>query len=100
MNNVKPAGSYSRRFVDWRSMSDENLAFALRLLSSHYSPFEVDCANEIQRREVERQEAVFIDNTPPPLANDVPKGYKVRSCSTLWVLGVGGGGGLFRKKSA
>ncbi len=100
MNIYKPAGSNSRRFVDWRSMSDENLAFALRLLSSHYSPYEVDCANEIQRREVERQQAVFVDNTPPPLVIVPQKGYKVRSCSTLWVLGVGGGGGLFRKKSA
>lgn len=45
-----PNTSAPRREINWTLMSDENLIFALKLLSLHQSPYEIDAANEFERR--------------------------------------------------
>lgn len=55
--------SEARRQTDWTKLSNENLKFMLDLLSLHFSPFEVDCANEVQRRIVA---GIWLDMEKPP----------------------------------
>lgn len=66
-----PGTSAARAGTDWSKMTNENLKFALDVLSQHQSPFEVDCASEIQTR-IEQGVWVDISKPPPPLHN-LPK---------------------------
>lgn len=77
-----PNTSLARREVDWTKLTNENLKFALDTLALHHSPFEVDAANEIQRR-ISAGAWLDIENPPPPL-NNVPKWLKMYPFSLLW----------------
>jgi len=57
--------SEKRRVAEWGKMTNENLKFAFDVLSLHHSPFEVDCANEIQKR-IMAGVWLNVNNSPPP----------------------------------
>lgn len=75
--------SASRREVDWTKLSNENLKFALDWVSLHNSPYEVEVANEIERR-IMSGTWYDIDCPPPPLTEDMPKWLKIWPFSLLW----------------
>ena len=72
-----------RQNTDWSVMSNDELKFALDVLSLHYSPFEVDCANEIEKRIMA---GTWIDINQPvaTMAQDVPALFHVWPFSLLW----------------
>jgi hypothetical protein len=85
-----PNTSAYRRSTDWKKFSNENLKFALDVLSLHHSPFEADCANEIERRIMAGQ---WLDvSNPPPLSGNVPLLFHFFPFSLLWKQGRHGGG--------
>lgn len=55
--------SRSRRSTPWTVMSNDNLKFALDLLSLHQSSHEIEVANEITKR---IQAGTWLDLTQPP----------------------------------
>lgn len=77
-----------RRSTPWAMMSNENLKFALDVLSLHHSPYEVDCMNEIQTRIVEGR-WLDIEKPPPSRSEAVPAWLKVFPFSLLWKQGRG-----------
>lgn len=79
---LRPAPSGKSRFVDWASMSNENLKLTLELLSRHSSPFEVEAANEIQRRIV--LGTWKVPDTPPPPVENLPRWLKMWPFCLLW----------------
>jgi len=83
-STIKPAPntSLARRQTDWTKLSNENLKFALDILSLHHSPFEVEVANEIERR-IMADTWLNLNNPPPPLEN-LPKWLKIFPFSLLW----------------
>ncbi len=72
----------ARRSVDWKKVSDEDLKFALDVLSLHESPYEVDCANEIERRINLGLWPYLV--TSPPSVNNVPIWLKIWPFCLLW----------------
>lgn len=64
----KPFTSEARRQTDWAQISNENLKFALDVLSLHNSPFEVDAMNEIERR-ISAGKWLDLEAPPPPITN-------------------------------
>lgn len=60
--------SAARRDTDFKKLSNDDLKFAYDLLCLHRSPYEVECANEIERRITA---GIWLDfeNPPPPLHN-------------------------------
>jgi len=77
-----------RRSTPWAMMSNENLKFALDVLSLHHSPYEVDCMNEIQIRIVEGR-WLDLEQPPPSRSEAVPAWLKVYPFSLLWRQGRG-----------
>lgn len=77
-----PNTSAARRQTDWTKLSNENLKFSLDLLSLHQSPFEIEVANEIQRR-IGLGAWLDIDRSPPPLEN-LPVWLKMFPFCLLW----------------
>lgn len=77
-----PGTTMARRQTDWKKLSNENLKFALDLLSLHQSPWEVEAANEIMRR-IEEGTWLDLDAPPPPLEN-LPKWLKTWPFCLLW----------------
>jgi len=83
---IRPAADQHRpitRRTDWAVMSNDELIFALDILSLHYSPFEVDCMNEIERR-IDRGAWIDIDQPVPVIAPTVPALFYVWPFSLLW----------------
>jgi hypothetical protein len=70
------------QYVNWQAMSNETLWQALQLLSSHSSPFEVQAANEIQRRIIEG--SWIVPSTPPPPVENLPRWLKMWPFRLLW----------------
>jgi hypothetical protein len=82
----RPAPTNERTFrqnTDWTLLSNEQLKFALDVLSLHHSPFEVDAANEIMRR-IERDQWLDIDLPVPTIAPSVPAIFYYWPFSLLW----------------
>lgn len=79
---LRPAPTGKTPFVDWASMSNDTLKTTLELLSRHSSPFEVDAANEIQRRIVSG--SWIVPETPPPPFENLPRWLKMFPFSLLW----------------
>jgi hypothetical protein len=79
-----------RRSTDWKKFSNENLKFALDVLSLHQSPYEADCANEIERRIMAGQ-WLDVSNPPPPSGN-VPYIFNFWPFRLLWKQGQAGRG--------
>ena len=77
-----PGTTGARRETDWTKMSNENLKFAYDLLCLHQSPWEVDAANEIQKRIVAGT-WLNLEAPPPPLEN-LPHWLKTWPFSLLW----------------
>lgn len=77
-----PGSSVSRSVVRWEEMSNENLKFALDLLSLHQSPDVYDVLFEIQQRAA-RGEWLDLDKPPPPL-NNLPQWLKRWPFRLLW----------------
>ena len=73
----------ARRETDFTKFSNLDLKFTLDILSLHQSPYEVHCANEIERR-IEAGTWINFDDATPPLTNDVPKWLKMWPFSLLW----------------
>jgi hypothetical protein len=73
--------SRSRRSTPWTIMPNENLKFALDLLSLHHSPHEIEVANEIQKRIVEGR-WMNLDNHPPISRNVNFRGF----LPYLWLI--------------
>ena len=67
---VRPAPNTTaaRRAVSWAEMSNDDLKFALDLLSLHGSPFEEQALLEIARR-IDVGRWLDINASPPPLHN-------------------------------
>lgn len=64
-----------RKNTDWSKLSNDDLKFALDVLSLHYSPFEVDAANEITKR---IQAGTWLDlDAAPPAVEGLPAWLKV-----------------------
>lgn len=82
---LRPAPSRKtyRQNTDWSKMSNDDLKFALDILSLHYSPFEVDCMNEIQKR-IERGAWLEIDSPVLTMSDNVPALFHVFPFSLLW----------------
>ena len=80
--NPTPSYSLARRQTDWTKLSNENLKFVLDVLSLHYSPVEVDAANEIERR-IMLDTWLNLENPPPPLEN-LPNWLKRWPFCLLW----------------
>jgi hypothetical protein len=82
---VRPAPGRKtyRQNTEWSKMSNDDLKFALDVLSLHHSPFEVDAANEIGRR-IERGTWLQLDSPVPTMAEDVPALFHVFPFSLLW----------------
>jgi hypothetical protein len=81
---IRPASrtAAAARRVPWDQMSNENLKFALDTLSLHQSPFEVDAANEIQRRIVA---GTWLDiELPPPPLHELPHWLQIWPFRLLW----------------
>ena len=72
-----------RQNTNWSIMSNDELKFALDVLSLHHSPYEVDCANEIEKRIMA---GTWIDINQPvaTMAQDVPALFHVWPFSLLW----------------
>ena len=77
-----PNTSAARRLTDWTKLSNENLKFSYDVLSLHQSPFEVEVANEIERR-IMVGTWLDLEKPPPPLEN-MPKWLKIYPFSLLW----------------
>lgn len=78
----RPGTSDFRRATDFTKMSNENLKFALDLLSLHYSPWEIQAAGEVQRR---IEAGTWLDlEKPPPLIHNVPAWLEMFPFSLLW----------------
>lgn len=75
-----PTPTEKRRATDWTKLSNKQLRFAMELLSMHYSPFEVEVANEISRRIVSGE----WDNHSPALVENLPKWLKKWPFRLLW----------------
>ena len=73
----------ARRSTNWTQMSNDDLKFALDLLSLHHSPFEVDAANEIEKR-IMAGTWLDVDQAPPTHADDVPLIFHVWPFRLLW----------------
>lgn len=71
------------RVTDWSLLSNDDLKFALDLLSLHYSPYEVDAANEIQKR-IERGTWLDFDMPVPTNDDEVPGWLHVWPFCLLW----------------
>jgi len=86
-STIKPAPntSLARRSTDWTKLTNDNLKFALDILSLHHSPFEPEVANEIQRRIVAGT-WLDLENPPPPLEN-IPYWLKIYPFRLLWKQG-------------
>lgn len=72
-----------RRDTDFSKFSNDDLKFALDILSLHYSPYEVECANEIERR-IMAGTWIDIDQPVATMAQDVPALFYVFPFSLLW----------------
>jgi hypothetical protein len=83
-----PNTSGARRQTDWSKLSNENLKFALDLLSLHRSPFEVDVANEIQER-IDAGTWLDLEKPPPTFSAAVPAWLSIFPFSLLWRQGRG-----------
>lgn len=78
----RPGTTNARRNTDWSKLSNENLKFALDVLSLHRSPWEVDAMNEIQKRIIA---GTWLDlDAPPPLVHNVPVWLMLYPFSLLW----------------
>lgn len=88
ITHAAPNSSAARRETDWTKLSNENLKFMLDLLSLHFSPFEIDCANEISRR-IEAGTWLDLEKPPPSQSEAVPAWLKVFPFSLLWKQGRG-----------
>ena len=75
--------SSARRSAEWTQMSNDDLKFALDLLSLHHSPFEVDAANEIEKR-IMAGTWLDVDQAPPTHADDIPWIFYVWPFRLLW----------------
>jgi hypothetical protein len=71
-------------------MSNDDLKYALDLLSLHESPFEVDAANEIERR-IHAGEWLDIDAAPLPHTELLPHWLKTWPFTLLYEQGRGSG---------
>lgn len=77
----------SRRSTPWAVMTNDNLKFALDLLSLHHSPYEIEVANEISKR-IDAGSWLNLDKHPPTQYKINLRGF----VPYLWViLGVVGG---------
>ena len=83
VRGVNHHNSSSRQVIKWSDLSNENLKFTLDLLSLHQSHYEIEVANEIERR-IQAGQWLDLEKTPPPLASDVPKWLKTWPFSLLW----------------
>jgi hypothetical protein len=72
-----------RKNTDWSKLSNDDLKFALDVLSLHYSPFEVDAANEIERRIVAGT-WLQLDSPVPTMAPGMPGLFYIWPFSLLW----------------
>ena len=75
-----PTPTETRRMTDWKRMTNKQLRFAMELLSSHNSPFEIEVANEISRRIV----AGKWDNLSPTPIENLPQWLKKWPFRLLW----------------
>jgi hypothetical protein len=85
LQTVRPAPGRKtyRQNTDWSKMSNDDLKFALDILSLHYSPYEVDCMNEIQKR-IERGTWLQLDSPVPTMAPGMPGIFYIWPFSLLW----------------
>lgn len=81
-----PNTSGARRKTDWGKLSNDNLKFALDLLSLHNSPYEIEVANEISKR-IDAGEWMDIENSVPVNSSEVPAWLKVFPFTLLWRQG-------------
>lgn len=84
---IRPAAAEvrdpGRQATRWSQMSNEDLIFALDVLSLHYSPFEVDAANEIERR-IMAGTWIDINQPPPTHSEEIPSWLRVWPFRLLW----------------
>ena len=78
-----PSRQTYRQNTDWSQMSNDELIFALNILSLHYSPYEVECMTEIQKR-IERGAWIQIDSPVPTIAPYMPAIFYIFPFSLLW----------------
>jgi hypothetical protein len=77
-----PCTTEARRQTDWVKLNNDNLKFAYDILCLHHSPYEVDAANEIQRRIITGE---WLDlETPPPPLHKVPYMFEIFPLRLLW----------------
>jgi hypothetical protein len=79
---LRPAPTGKTPYVEWEKMSNENLRLTYLLLADHQSPFEVEAANEIQRRIV--LGTWIVPETPPPPKENLPFLLKMFPFRLLW----------------
>ena len=63
-----PGSTAARRAVPWSEMSNDDLKFAIDLLTLHHSPFEEQALLEVARR-IDMGTWLDINSSPPPLHN-------------------------------
>jgi len=96
-NKPTPKTTMGRRLVDWTKFSNENLKFILDVLSLHCSPYEVEVANEIERR-IMADTWLDLEKPPPPLEN-IPNWLKRWPFCRLWSQDPRRSGGVVEKKN-